>query len=42
MLVARYILEIKTEGVPWIYDTPSITGIRFILPLYLYHSTLHL
>lgn len=42
MLVARYILEIKTEGVPWTYDTPSITGIRFILPLYLYHSTLHL
>ena len=26
MLVARYILEIKTEGVPWTYDTPSFAA----------------
>ena len=24
MLGAKYILENKTEGVPWTYDTPSV------------------
>lgn len=32
MLVARYILENITEGVSWIYDTPSLLG-KFYLTL---------